>query len=145
MNYLQHLAAAFLAAHAMNFFLKIPWTPQLAAAVFLGAILADVDHSKTKIFKFLVAAAAASVFAIAYTANLGVLISTAAGIATAAAVFLLKPKHRSVTHSWVAVLAYVVLLFVLTRNIRVSLNGFAGYAAHLLLDSKTSGFYFKRK
>ena len=139
MNWYQHLIVSLLAAHLVNVALGQPWTGALLAAAVLGAWLPDVDHQKTRIFHFALAVVFALVFAFAYlsidaTHSVKVFSATAIGLASALALFLLKPRHRGITHHPVAALIFGALVFLASQNAFAALNGCIAYGAHLAAD-----------
>lgn len=136
---MQHLVLAFALAHLLNVAVGEPWTPTLFAAVFLGALLPDIDHRKTRIFKFALVSVFAVVFAAAYPAlalENPARVLAAAGLAGAAALIVLaiKPRHRGITHHPLAAAAFALMLFGLTREPWAAANGFLAYASHFLSD-----------
>ncbi|MBI4360950.1 metal-dependent hydrolase [Candidatus Micrarchaeota archaeon] len=134
-----HVALAFALAHAFNVAAGVAWTLPLFAVVFLGAILPDVDHKKTRIFKFALVAVAALVFAAAYQTisldNPARAVAAALAAALAAiAVSILKPRHRGITHHPLAALVFGLAAYALTREMGVAANGVIAYASHYLSD-----------
>ncbi len=134
MNWLAHIVFAFAAAAAFNYATGTAWTPAIAAAVVAGALLPDVDHSKTKAFKFVLAAVSASAFAIAYYSWDSMALAFLAGTATALAVIALKPRHRGITHSIAAAIVFSLAIFAATGAPIAAANAFLAYASHLALD-----------
>lgn len=139
MNFIEHLILAFAAAHAFNFASGQPWTLPLFAVVFLGAILPDVDHRKTRIFKFVLVAVSAVVFSATYEAmplENPARVLAAAGVAALAAllVFALKPRHRGITHHPLAAVVFGLAVFALTRDLHAAVNGVIAYASHPIAD-----------
>ncbi|MBI5226578.1 metal-dependent hydrolase [Candidatus Micrarchaeota archaeon] len=68
MNWLQHLLVSLALCHAVLFVFHVPWSAPLMAAAALGAWFPDVDHEKTRIFKFSLAVVFALAFSFAYVA-----------------------------------------------------------------------------
>lgn len=139
MNWHQHLIASLLACHLLNFALGIPWTAPLLSAAALGAWLPDVDHQKTRVFHFALAAAFALAFAFVYFSlnvqtSIKIFTATAVGLAFAGCLFLLKPRHRGITHHPLASLAFGVLIFFVSQNVPAAINGFVAYGTHLAAD-----------
>ena len=138
-NWYQHLIVSLAACHVLNVALGQPWTAPAFAASVLGALLPDVDHEKTRIFHFALAAVFSLVFASAYvTLNAPqeqkILASTAAGLTCAGALFLLKPRHRGITHHPLAAAVFGGAVFLFSRNGAAALDGALAYLSHLAAD-----------
>lgn len=139
MNWYQHLAVSLAACHLLNFATGTPWTGPLLAGAVLGAWLPDVDHQKTRIFHFALAAVFALAFSFVFvTVNLPfsakVFASTAAGLASAVALWLVKPRHRGITHHPLAAAVFGILVFGVSQNVFAALNGALAYGMHLAAD-----------
>lgn len=138
MNGFAHIIAAFVCAVAANYLLSFvgwaaAWAPPLFAVIVLGALLPDIDHRKTRIFR----AALFVVFvAVAFLLNnyFGLVYGIAGGAVAALAFYLLKPRHRGITHKWPAALAFFALVFAATLDRGIALCGLAAYASHLAVD-----------
>lgn len=139
MNWYQHLAVSLLACHLLNVATGQPWTGPLLAAAVLGAWLPDVDHQKTRIFHFALSAVFALAFSFVFlTVSLPfsakVFAATAIGLASALLLWLLKPRHRGITHHPFAAIVFGILVFAVSQNGFAALNGFVAYGAHLAAD-----------
>lgn len=139
MNWYQHLAVSLLACHLLNVFSGTPWTGALLAAATLGAWLPDVDHQKTRIFHFALAAVFALAFSFTYLAaplafSARLFAATAVGLASALLLWLLKPRHRGITHHPLAAIVFGLLVFAVSQNLFTALNGFLAYGMHLVAD-----------
>lgn len=134
MDWKAHAAIAAACCFLLDAALGWPITAAIVAATILGALSPDVDHSKTKFFRFfavvLAAAAAGAVFSATGSAAY-------AGAAAAGAVlvaFVVKPRHRGVTHSFLAAAGFGALAFGVTADMHVAVNAAAAYATHLFAD-----------
>ncbi len=129
-----HLLVALLAVALAGFLFRWAWTPALFAAALLGGIFPDVDHEKTKLFRFFLIALMATVFTMAFASRGDFLLSGMAALASAGALFLVKPRHRGITHAWPAPIVFSLLLFVITSQVPVASAGGLAYASHLAAD-----------
>ncbi|MBI2445942.1 metal-dependent hydrolase [Candidatus Micrarchaeota archaeon] len=139
MNWYQHFAVSLAACHLLNVASATPWTGPLLAAAALGAWLPDVDHQKTRIFHFALAVVFALAFSFVFlTVNFPfsakVFAATAAGFASALLLWLIKPRHRGVTHHGLAAAVFGMLVYVVSQNASVAVNGFLAYGMHLVAD-----------
>ncbi len=154
MKFWQHLVFAFAAALAaayllgaagiMKVFVNLNFLAQIAAVTALGAALPDVDLPKTKQFRLVAAFVAVGAFVLGreFVASrfpsVSPLESVVGGIAIAfaalGAIYVAKPRHRGVTHSFAALAVFALAIFALTRSL--PLCGFAGLAflTHLAGD-----------
>lgn len=142
MNWPAHLIASLAAALALAFFLQIPFTPALVAIAILAGIAADVDNSESKAFKLFAAIVFAAVFVLSrqffsLQPKLEEFAIPAAIISAFAAIgliFIFKPKHRGITHSFLAAAIFAVIIFALLNDLKLAAIAFACYSTHLLLD-----------
>jgi len=139
MNWYQHLFVSLAACHLLNWISGTPWTAPLLAAATLGAWLPDVDHQKTRVFHFALAVAFALAFSFAYVAlpwsfSAKLFAATAAGLLTALGLWIIKPRHRGVTHHPFAALVFGALVFAVSQNSWAALNGTLAYGMHLVAD-----------
>lgn len=109
----------------------------------LGSIAADVDHPKTAIFKVIVSLVVAAVFFIAeqfFGTYLPLLQAVAFSIAAAtvvlALIYILKPRHRGITHSLFALILFAIVVFLLTKTVSIALVGGLSYLSHLIADGE---------
>lgn len=140
MNYLAHifiaLASIFLLFAATNQQLSA----QVAAITVLGAILPDVDHAKSKAFKFFIAVTFATVFSTAFgllQEGLAAKIAYSAILAATACViaYAVKPRHRGVVHSVAAACVFTAACLAL-GGFHVALAGLTAFLSHLAADGK---------
>lgn len=145
MNQFAHLLAGLTLGAAANYLLVAAspligagfasaWSAPLFAAIVLGALLPDIDHRKTKIFRVALLVLFIGVAFLVQKVVGSWLWALVGGGIVAAGFFLLKPRHRGITHKWPAVIAYCALLFALTLDKGLALSGAVAYASHLLLD-----------
>jgi len=150
MNSTAHLIAGFVAALAVSMLLNpfgwgAPLSLELVAVAGVGALLPDVDHRQTKIFRFTLALLFVAGVMLAWPIapslthstdlflNAG--IAVAVGAVAAAAFFVLKPRHRGPTHSLAAAIAFAAIVLALTLDRGLGIAAFAAYASHLALDA----------
>jgi hypothetical protein len=119
---------------------------QIAAVTALGAALPDVDQPNTRQFKFVAAFLAVATFALARSfiaqrfPQLGAIEATVyalvAAVASLGLIYIAKPRHRGVTHSFAALAVFAIGIFAVTQN--VALAGFAALAffTHLVADAE---------
>lgn len=121
-----------------------PSLPVLAA-VLLASVLPDIDHHKSRLFHLTLLIAFGVALAFFYSALQGFLqspqreiASFILGLASALALYLLKPRHRGVTHSLIAISVYGAGVFLLLGANAIALQaaiaGATAYLIHLLLD-----------
>jgi len=149
MNSRAHLIAGFVAALAVSMLLNpfgwgAPLSVELIAVAGLGALLPDIDHRQTKIFRFTLALlfVAGAVLAwplaptLTHSSDLcyNAAVAAVAGAFAAGAFFVLKPRHRGPTHSWAAAIAFAAIVLAATLNRGLAAAAFTAYASHLLLD-----------
>ena len=134
MNAFQHIVFSLALVGALVWASQIPAGLPIFAAAILGALLPDVDHEKTKVFRFLLVAVGAAVFATVFSLKKDALFSALAALSSTALLFLAKPRHRGITHSAVAPFVYGGALFLLSRDATLALVGFAAYGSHLVAD-----------
>ncbi|PIO06445.1 hypothetical protein COT29_01070 [Candidatus Micrarchaeota archaeon CG08_land_8_20_14_0_20_59_11] len=139
MNAFWHVAVALLCCGALSLVFPVALSPQLAAVILLGALAPDIDHAKSKIFRIVVGSLAFCAAALAYltlpeqSRILGAII---AAIAVILFVLLLKPRHRGVTHSLLALLVFSAVVFALTRSQPLAIYGGAAFLSHLIADAE---------
>lgn len=117
----------------------------------VGALLPDVDESHSAAFRSLRAALGATTFfaALYLLSQAGfsmrtVVLAAVLAAAAIAALYVLKPRHRGITHTLRAGAVYAAAVFALcyflipdaALSLTVALFGFGGYASHLALDKK---------
>ncbi|MFH0922806.1 MAG: metal-dependent hydrolase [Candidatus Micrarchaeota archaeon] len=142
MNWPAHAVASVAAALALAFFLQVPFTPALIAIAILAGIAADADNSESKAFKLFAAIAFAGVFVLSQQffqaqeqfATNAIPLAILASFAAIGIIFIFKPKHRGITHSFLAALVFTALVFVLLNDLKLAGIAFACYSTHLLLD-----------
>ncbi|MEW5954995.1 MAG: metal-dependent hydrolase [Candidatus Micrarchaeota archaeon] len=149
MNSTTHLIAGFAAALAVSLLLNpfgwgAPLSIELIAVAGLGALLPDLDHRKTKVFRFALALVFVGAAVLAWplaplltpssNAVLNAGVAVAAGACAAMVLFVLKPRHRGPTHSLAAAIAFAAIVLAATLNRGLGIAAFAAYASHLLLD-----------
>jgi len=119
--------------------------PVVLSVVVLGALAPDVDHRRAKLFKAVMAAvfvASLVLFASVLQTLFGVqqplnwLYALAAALAATLLVFLLKPRHRGVTHSLLALAAFALAVYVLTQSTDYAFFGGLAYLTHLAADKE---------
>jgi len=145
MDFYAHLAGG---VGALVLLLLAGWnfSPALFAAVTLGAILPDADHSKSKLFGLVSGVVAGLAGAVVFFLffNNGIenaLVAAAVGGGFAVVLLaLLKPRHRGIVHSFAAAAAYGIAVAALARGsgtpdwLGLGAGAAAGFASHLLLD-----------
>jgi membrane-bound metal-dependent hydrolase YbcI (DUF457 family) len=147
-----HLAAGFLAAFiaalAISSFqaqnaLALFSNANVVAVVALASLAPDLDHRKSRVFKtaLLVAFLASAVLvynAMGFVGEIVVraAVSVAAGLVVCSAIYVLKPRHRGVTHSALASLVFAAVVFVVLQSKSLALFAFVAYASHLLADGE---------
>ncbi len=139
MDWYQHLAVSLATCHLLNVATGTPWTGALLAAAMLGAWLPDVDHQKTRVFHFALAAAFALAFSFTYLAaplafSARLFAATALGLAAALLLWLVKPRHRGITHHPLAAIAFGILVYITSQNTWAAVNGLVAYGMHLVAD-----------
>jgi membrane-bound metal-dependent hydrolase YbcI (DUF457 family) len=108
----------------------------LACVLALGATLPDIDHPQTRIFKYALAVVLVATAWLTLPALGGnYLAAFGAGAIAVLAAFLLKPRHRGVTHSYKAALVYALACGLLTHSAGLALTGLVAYASHLVADA----------
>ncbi|NYZ75415.1 metal-dependent hydrolase [Candidatus Micrarchaeota archaeon] len=149
MNSTAHLIAGFAVAIAISLLLApvgwgAPLSVDLVVVAGLGALLPDLDHRQTKIFRFTLALLFVAGVMLAWPIapslthstdlflNAG--IAVAVGAVAAVAFFVLKPRHRGPTHSLAAAIAFAAIVLALTLNWGLGIAAFVAYASHLALD-----------
>ena len=143
MNWWQHVLVALAVSLIVAVYFAMPATPLLLAVIIVGALAPDVDHHKAKAFKALTALLLAGGFYFAFeylktriefAYALGASALIAGGIAAIA--FVVKPRHRGITHSLLAVGLFIGLLFFLTNKHDTALIGGVAYLSHLVADGE---------
>ncbi|OIO24024.1 hypothetical protein AUJ65_02300 [Candidatus Micrarchaeota archaeon CG1_02_51_15] len=139
MNSSFHIAAgigfALVAATVLTpFGLGASISLQLIAIACLGALLPDVDHYKTKQFKFVAAVVFATIAILCWQLTANALLSLTVGATAVIVLLALKPRHRGITHSWPAAIVFAVIVYAATLDKGLALAGLAAYASHLVLD-----------
>ena len=157
MNSTAHLIAGFVAALAVSLLLAplgwgAPLSVDLVAVAGLGALLPDIDHRQTKIFRFALALLFVGGTALAWplaptlthSSDLfyNTAVAAAAGAFAAGAFFVLKPRHRGPTHSWAAAAAFTAIVLAATLDRGLATAAFTAYASHLALDRAQESFFF---
>ncbi len=141
MNWWQHVLVGLAASALAAYYFALPITPLLLSVAIVGALLPDVDHSKAKAFKALTALLLAGGFYFAFeylktrlefAHALAASALIALGIAAIA--FIVKPRHRGITHSLLAVGVFTTLIYVLTAKQEIALIGGLAYFSHLAAD-----------
>ena len=141
MNWWQHALVALAVGLIAAFYFAVPATPLLLAVIVVGGLAPDVDHHKAKAFKALTALLLAGGFYFAFgylktrlefVYALGASVLIAGGIAAIA--FVVKPRHRGITHSLLAVGVFTALVFILTNKQEIALLGGLAYFSHLAAD-----------
>lgn len=141
-NWPAHVIASLALALLLSYFLQIPLSPVLFAIAILAGIAADVDYAESKAFKLFCAITFASVLVLARQffslqqqfANYAIPLAILSAFAAIGSVFLFKPKHRGITHSLFAALAFAAIIFALLNDWKLASIAFACYSTHLLLD-----------
>ncbi len=153
MNWLSHLSVALLLFLLFWWLGFVSFTPALLALLFLGALMPDIDHEKSKITKTFFAALFVLLLVL-FLARPPKLLALAGKAleSTMPAWFLyffaavvawvllyafyvkLKPRHRGVTHSLAALLVFSVLVYALFLRFDFAFAGGLGYFSHLLAD-----------
>ncbi|MBI5229174.1 metal-dependent hydrolase [Candidatus Micrarchaeota archaeon] len=167
MNYFAHLLFSFALVYGLLYAfsliapIQIPVNLQTIAVIGLGALLPDVDHPKTKVFKliallFLIIGTAfihsaffssgheenlnnslnaITGFAVVFNQNvIAWVVSFLAALVLFGIILLLKPKHRTITHSPLAALLFAAAVALITKSVFYGITGFAAYTSHLLVD-----------
>jgi len=120
-NAFWHVAVALLCCGALSLVFPVALSPQLAAVILLGALAPFC------------AAALAYLTLPEQSRILGAII---AAIAVILFVLLLKPRHRGVTHSLLALLVFSAVVFALTRSQPLAIYGGAAFLSHLIADAE---------
>jgi len=143
MNFWQHLVFGLFVGFGAALFLQLPFSTALLAVTVLGSIAADVDHPKTAIFKVIVSLVVVAVFFIAeqffgtYLPLLqAVVFSIAAATVVLALIYILKPRHRGITHSLFALILFAIVVLLLTKTVSIALVGGLSYLSHLIADGE---------
>lgn len=147
MNALGHVLVALLvcAIAAALLGMQTALEPIVLSVVVLGALAPDVDHRRTKLFKLVMAVVFvaslvlfASVFQTLFEAQqpLNWLYALGAAAAVTVLVCLLKPRHRGITHSFLALAAFAAVVYALTRSTDYALLGGLAYFTHLAGDKE---------
>ncbi|VVB66932.1 LexA-binding, inner membrane-associated putative hydrolase [Candidatus Norongarragalina meridionalis] len=139
MNAFWHAAAALLLCGALSLAVPVELSPQLAAVILLGGLAPDVDNSKSNIFRLIVGSLAVCAGALAYLSlpsESRILGAIIAAIAVVLFVLLIKPRHRGITHSFLALAVFALVVFALTRSEKLALYGGTAFFSHLLADGE---------
>ncbi|PIT85112.1 hypothetical protein COU36_05130 [Candidatus Micrarchaeota archaeon CG10_big_fil_rev_8_21_14_0_10_59_7] len=137
MDAFRHAAIALLLCGALALAYPVALSPALAAVILLGALAPDVDHAKSKIFRIVVGALAFCAAALAYLtlpAASRIMGAIIAAVAVVLFVLLLKPRHRGITHSFLALAVFGAVVFALTRSQELALYGGVAFLSHLAAD-----------
>ncbi len=135
----------------LSFWLHFPAAPTLspsflllAAACALSALVPDLDHEKSKgssiLFQVLCLAAVVLAASVALTSiSPGALINFVLySLVQLLVLFLLvkvlRPKHRGITHSLLALALFSATVFLISRSFALSAACGLGYLSHLLAD-----------
>ncbi len=149
MNWRSHVLIGIILGLGVFLLLGSDITTLLIAAAFAGlsALVPDLDHDSSKGRQWLDLAFVGFGFMTVYGSACGTDICiphlgavggmVVAFLAMAGAYFLffrfLKPKHRGITHTIVAAMAFGILLYFMTGRM-LALAGVVGYASHLIAD-----------
>ncbi len=146
MNFFGHvlvgLLVSGLVALVINFaapYSPLPYaalalTPTLLGVVLLGAILPDADHPQTRIHRLLQLGVLLLAAWLAYNYTHNLVLAILAGFAGVGLFVLLKPRHRGITHTKTAALAYGIIIALLAQNALIGIVGAVAYYSHLLAD-----------
>lgn len=150
MNVFGHLAFGLLVAAIFSFGVK--GTPlafeflsvSALALISLAALLPDIDLAKSRVSRavFLVAIVFFSVFFKQFTVKIvtGFLQEWAAAIILAVALIvvyvLVKPKHRTTTHTFAFGLIFAAFAFIASNNIGIAAASLLSFCTHLIGDLK---------
>ncbi|MFA6048560.1 MAG: metal-dependent hydrolase [Candidatus Micrarchaeia archaeon] len=153
-----HLAAGATLFLALATAMPQTFPPTIPAlsAMLLASAFPDIDHHKTKIFRTTLAASAIAFAFFAYAALQSAMQPTSAAIAALAcgaiaaiAIRILKPRHRGITHSVAAALAFGAFAYFATAipapgatqaATQTAIASTLAYAMHLLLDGEVKLF-----
>ena len=142
MDALQHLALALVICGLALGLAGEGFDLRAIAVIVVGALLPDVDHRKTKMFKSISLVVGVGAFFLAKPAMQqrlggfnGGIASAGVGLAAITLFWLFKPRHRGVTHSFVAAALYAALVWSLSTPF-LAFTGFLAYASHLAADKE---------
>jgi membrane-bound metal-dependent hydrolase YbcI (DUF457 family) len=121
----------------------------LTAFTGLCALVPDLDHDSSKGRQWLDFAFVGFAFMTVYgsACGTGICLPALDGMGTMLVTFLamagvyflffrfFKPRHRGITHTLVACIAFGVLLYFMTGRM-LALAGLVGYASHLIADNE---------
>lgn len=137
MKYWLHLTIAAGLTLATSFFIlkeKIAFDATTIAVIGFGALLPDADERKTKAFKLLLLLSFVVSAFISFKIIQNTAIAIIVGAIASLTLFLLKPRHRGITHSLPAALAYAAIILFSTKSTGLALLALASYSSHLIAD-----------
>ena len=137
------LVIGFIASFALSFtpFSFNFFSSTAIALIALGAILPDVDLKQSKVSRVLFLVAIVAIILGVYpfvSKHFSTIHSIIASIAFAVVITsifgLLRPKHRTITHTPYFAIAFGVITFVISQNIGIAIAATVSCASHLLGD-----------
>ena len=138
MNYLEHMLLSIIAVFILFSAVQTPFSAQAASIALIGGILPDVDHAKSKAFKLFLALFFGLVFSLCFyflkqDALTKAAFSALAALLACGIVFVLKPRHRGITHSLLAAAVFALAVYFYA-GLLLGLSAFLAYGSHLASD-----------
>ena len=144
MNYTGHIIFSLVLLIPAAFVLRISDAWPFIAVGVASSLLPDIDHPKSKISSFVkqfvllptglylsyLMFRPCSGLDWLYLAIVGLLLF----FVISTMVNLLRPRHRGITHTYLALLSFSVLVFILSRNVELCVSAALGYFSHLIAD-----------
>ncbi|NUN11729.1 metal-dependent hydrolase [Candidatus Micrarchaeota archaeon] len=153
MNFLAHVLVSIIACELVALALGLGLlNPIVFAIALLGGLAPDLDHDKSKIYRY----ASVGVFfilfwfvfnyfqSINFVLTFNESVFSGLGLHLLAGFFVssllvfsirfVKPRHRGMTHSVVFALLFALIVGFLTSSISFGLVGFVAYSSHLVAD-----------
>ena len=149
MNYPEHLFIGIVVAIPLLVYFNTLNLTALAVAAF-GALAPDIDHNKSKIFAIVSLALLIAVSLLSYpffssrftafaffNSKINVFAVALSLLLGGAAVYIFriaKPRHRGITHTFLAASVFAALIYLLTSQVGISIIALATYSSHLFAD-----------